>query len=71
MGMRMEPKCPEALTPLPYALGFIVATALLHGLGIVIWMGGVARFTGIARLVGRIAGGGSALIGFVLAAGFT
>ena len=53
-----------ALTP-GYAAGFLLATAILHGVGLAIGYG-VARFE--QPMLYRIAGGGIALVGVVLVA---
>jgi urease accessory protein len=51
-----------------FALGFVAATAVLHAVGIALWLG-VVRYAYQPRLLGRIAGIGSALVGMALAAG--
>lgn len=61
---------PGGANTVTYALGFVFGTVLLHGLGIAIWMG-VARFTSSTRLVDRVVGSISALVGLMLAAGLT
>lgn len=53
-----------------YAAGFVAATALLHAVGIAAWLT-VARFVVGARVIARVAGVGSALIGLGLAVGLT
>ena len=57
---------PEASAPLGYAAGFVIATALLHGLGIALGLAAAPRLG--VRLV-QAAGAAIALAGVVLAAG--
>jgi len=56
---------PEAASALAYGLGFIAATAALHGVGIGI---GVSLKRDAARLLVRVGGAGIAATGLVLAA---
>jgi urease accessory protein len=56
---------PENASGLGYALGFVIATAALHGVGLVLASGLAAR----APLLGRVAGGGLVLAGVAILAG--
>jgi urease accessory protein len=58
---------PAMAAPMQYALGFIAATALLHGIGLA---GGLMREGSLSRLVLRGAGAVVAMIGIVNAAPF-
>lgn len=60
---------PADAAGLAYALGFVAATALLHGAGVALGfaIGRVARIRG--PLVHRVAGGASAAVGAVMLAG--
>jgi urease accessory protein len=59
---------PETASGLLYGLGFVVATAMLHGLGVAIGLA-VGRFeAGHGRQLVRIAGSAAALIGVALLA---
>jgi urease accessory protein len=51
---------PEGTSALLYSLGFVVATGLLHAVGILL---GVAHRWAVGRQVVRVAGGGVALAG--------
>ena len=55
---------PEATDPVSFAIGFVLATAILHGIGL-----GAGLLAPMAnrRLFGRLAGGAIASCGFVLA----
>ncbi|RAI33484.1 urease accessory protein [Rhodoplanes serenus] len=55
---------PAAAAPLPYGLGFVTATALLHGTGIAI---GLALGRTASRSATRLAGAGVTAFGIVLA----
>jgi urease accessory protein len=56
---------PETASALAYGLGFIAATAALHGLGVAV---GVTLRRDAARILVRIGGAGIAATGLVLAA---
>jgi urease accessory protein len=53
---------PEGASALLYSLGFVVATGLLHAVGIVL---GVAHRWSTGRQAVRLAGGGVALAGLI------
>jgi urease accessory protein len=57
---------PETASGLLYGLGFIAATAMLHGLGIGIGLAVGRLDTGHGRQLVRIAGSAAAVIGVVL-----
>jgi len=60
---------PETASGLLYGLGFVTATALLHGLGIGIGLA-VGRLEGtVGRSLVRVAGSVAAIIGVALLAG--
>ncbi len=60
---------PETASGLSYGLGFVAATALLHGLGIVTGLA-LGRLDGtVGRNLVRIAGSMAAMIGLVMLAG--
>jgi len=54
---------PEAASAALYALGFLLTTAFLHGIGIAL---GLILQTGRSRLVGRLGGAGIAAAGVAL-----
>lgn len=54
---------PEAASATLYALGFLIATAFLHGIGIAL---GLVVQSGRSRLVGRLGGAGIAVAGVAL-----
>jgi urease accessory protein len=56
---------PENASGINYALGFVVATVALHGVGLVLASGLAAR----APLLARVAGGGLVLAGLAILAG--
>lgn len=56
---------PENASGLGYAIGFVIATAALHGAGLVLASGLAAR----APLLARVAGGGLVLAGVAILAG--
>lgn len=56
---------PENASGLGYAVGFVIATAALHGAGLLL----ASRLASYAPAVARIAGGGLALAGVVMLAG--
>lgn len=56
---------PENASGLSYALGFVVATAALHGVGLVL----ASQLAARAPLLARVAGGGLVLAGVAILAG--
>ncbi len=56
---------PENASGASYAIGFVIATAALHGVGLVLASGLAAR----APMLARVAGGGLALAGVAILAG--
>lgn len=58
---------PGATSALTYGIGFVIATAGLHGVGLGL---GLAQARAALPSVARLAGGATALLGTALAAGF-
>jgi urease accessory protein len=52
-----------------FAIGFVTSTVLLHAAGISLWVG-IVHYSGQPRLICRIVGIGSALVGLALGARF-
>lgn len=58
---------PAGAGGITYVAGFVLATIILHGLGIAGWYA-AARFKTHFSFLARLFGGGAAVVGFVLAA---